>query len=136
MTTLTSSSTFTIGAGTVVTETVAITILPGAAPGTGKGRLIHPTLGTLDYDFPPDEWANIDADVIVEPIWASAKALSGSLNTLLQGDLRDSIVQEHWTQEWNVTLPFLRQLLSFWQTPPDPVTGTPIQWWPNYTSIL
>jgi hypothetical protein len=136
MTILTSSSTFTITSGSVTVETIAIPILPGLAGGSGKGRLIHPTLGTLDYDFAPDEWVNIDADLIIEPIWASAKALAGSINTLWQGDVTDALVQEHWTQEVNVTLIFLRQLLAFWQNPPDPVTGTPVQWWPNYTSVL
>ena len=136
MTTLTASSTINIGDGTTATETVSIPILPGAAPGTGLGRLIHPTLGTLDYDHPPDEWVNVDTDVIIEPIWSTEKALIGSINALWQGDITDVQVQERWTGEVNTTLTFLRQLLSFWQTPPDPVNDAPIQWYPSYTNNL
>lgn len=136
MTTLTSSATFAIGAGTPVIETAQITVLPALGSATGKGRLIHPTLGTLDYPNAPDEWANIDGDVIVAPIWASTKTLVGAANALWQGNLRDVIVAESWIQALNVQVTFLRQLLTFWQNPPDPDTGTPVQWWPNYATAL
>ena len=131
MTTLTSSSTLTIGAGSTVVDSVSIPILPLISSGTGKGRLIHPTLGTLDYANKPDEWVNIDQDVIIAPIWTSTKTLQGAINVLSPSDVRDVVVEERWTQELNVTIPFLRTLLAFWQNPPDPVTGTPVQWWPN-----
>jgi hypothetical protein len=136
MPTLTSSSTFTIGSGSVIVETVAIPILPLVSPGTGFGRLIHPTLGTLDYDYSPDEWVNLDQDVIIPPTWATQKTLQGAINTLWQGDIRDVLVEERWINDPNVTATFLRMLLAFWQTPPDPVTGTPVQWWPNYATTL
>lgn len=136
MTTLTSSATFTIGAGTPVIETAQITVLPALSGATGKGRLIHPTLGTLDYPNAPDEWINMDGDIIVAPTWATVKTLEGATNALWQGNMRDVTVQEVWIQELNVTIAFLRQLIAFWTTPPDPVTGTPVQWWPNYTNAL
>jgi hypothetical protein len=136
MSTLSSSSTFTIGAGSVVTETVPIPILPLISPGTGLGRLIHPTLGTLDYDYSPDEWVNLDQDVIIAPTWSTQKTLQGAINTLWQGDIRDVIVEEHWINDPNVSATWLRHVLAFWQNPPDPVTGTPVQWWPNYATTL
>lgn len=136
MTTLTSSSTFTIGAGSAVVDSVSVPILPLLSPGTGKGRLIHPTLGTLDYENCPDEWVNLDQDVIIPPIWTTTKTLQGAANALWQGNIRDVIVEEHWTQEVNVKTNFLRSLISFWANPPDPVSGTPVQWWPNYATTL
>lgn len=138
MTILTSSSTFTIGAGSVVTQTVDIPILPLLTSGEfGKGRMIHPTLGTLDYDFPPDEWVNVDGDVIIAPTWATQKTLQGAINTLWQGDIRDVIVEEHWTQENNISATAMRMFLAFWQNPPDPDAGAaPLQWWPNYCTSL
>ncbi len=137
MPTLTSSTTITIGSGSVVTESIPIPILPVLAPGVlGKGRMIHPTLGTLDYDFAPDEWVNVDGDVLIAPTWSTQKTLDGATNTLWQGNIRDTICEEHWTQEDNVRPAWLRMMLSFWQSPPDPVTGTPVQWWPNYCSPL
>lgn len=135
MTTLTSSSTITIGAGSAVVDSITIPILPVLSPGTGKGRLIHPTLGTLDYPNKPDEWVNIDQDVVIPPIWTTTKTLKGSINVLSQADIRDVIVEEHWAQEMNVTIGFLRMLLAFWCNPPDP-SGTPVQWWPNYATTL
>lgn len=136
MTTLTSSATFTIGAGAVVIESAPLTILPAIGAATGRGRLIHPTLGTLDYPNAPDEWVNIDGDLIVAPVWASTKTLQGSANALWQGNVRDVTVSECWIQELNIPIAFLRQLLAFFQNPPDPDAGTPVQWWPNYTSPL
>jgi hypothetical protein len=136
MTTLSSSATVTIGAGSAVVDSIAIQVLPAIGSSTGNGRLIHPTLGTLDYDYGPDEWLNVDGDVIVAPIWANAKTLLGSSNALWQGNLRDVLVEERWSQALNVKLSFMRQLLSFWQTPPDPDTDPPVQWWPNYTTAL
>jgi hypothetical protein len=136
MTTLTSSATFTIGAGSAIVESVAVTILPAIGSSTGKGRLIHPTLGTLDYGYAPDEWSNIDGDLIVPPIWSSAKTLQGAANALWQGNVRDVIVYECWIQDLNMPVAMLRQLLAFWQNPPDPDAGSPVQWWPNYASAL
>lgn len=134
MTTLTSSATFTIGAGSAVVESAQISILPAIGSSTGKGRLIHPTLGTLDYPVGPDEWVNVDGDVIIAPTWATVKTLQGASNALWQGDIRDVTVQEVWIQELNVPIDFLRHVVAFWINPPDPDTGTPVQWWPNYTS--
>lgn len=136
MATISSSSTIAIGAGSSTTESVSIPILPLISPSSGKGRLIHPDLGTLDYPNQPDEWVNVDNDVIIPPIWTTTKTLKGSVNVLSQADIRDVIVEEHWTQEMNVTIGFLRMLIAFWCNPPDPTAGVPVQWWPNYATTL
>jgi hypothetical protein len=97
MTTLTAATTFSIGASTTVVESAQTTILPVIASGTGRGRLVHPTLGTYDYEQMPDEWVNVDGDVLIAPIWSSVRTLDGDANTLWQGDIRDVEVEEHWT---------------------------------------
>src|SRR5438105_11089454 len=96
MTTLTSSATITIGDGSTVTEQASVVVIPAAGVGEGNGRLIHPTLGTYDYDMPPNQWVNLHGDVIVAPIWASEKTLSSVANTLWQGVIRDVVIEEHW----------------------------------------
>lgn len=136
MATLTSSTTFTIGDSATEAETTQITILAAPVDGSGSGRLIHPTLGTLDYEKCPDEWSNVDGDVIIAPIWSSSKTLVGSSNTLFAGHLRDTVVEETWIgTEASISVDMMRVLLSFWQTPPNPSTQY-IQWYPNYTNQL
>jgi hypothetical protein len=135
MTTLTSSATLTIGAGTTTIQQASVPIIAALGAATGNGRLIHPTLGTYDYIHKPKEWDNIDADIVVPPVWASSKTLSGGSNTLWQGHIRDVECVERWTGELTASLAHFRMLLSFWQTPPDPNDGY-VQWWPNYTSTL
>jgi len=131
MTTLTASTTFSIGASTTVIESVSVTILPVIAAGAGRGRLVHPTLGTYDYAHMPDEWVNVDGDVLIAPIWASSKTLDGAANTLWQGNIRDVEVEEHWT--FAVSIAHLRAVLAFWQNPPDPDDGY-VAWYPNYAN--
>lgn len=135
MTILTASSTFAIGAGSVVTESVPITVLPVPAGTSGRGRLVHPTLGTYDYVRGPDEWMNLDGDVLIAPIWATNKTLRGASNTLFQGDIRDVIVEERWTQPVCCELSQLRAILAMWMNPPDP-SVTYVKWYPTYTSAL
>lgn len=131
MPTLTASASFTIGAGASTVESTTVTILPALAGGTGRGRLIHPTLGTYDYEHQPDHWTNIDSDLIVAPIWSGEKTLLGASNTLMTGHIRDVTVTEKWT--FAVKISHVRSLLMFWQNPPDPDNGF-VQWWPSYTS--
>ncbi|WP_407280614.1 hypothetical protein U5817_10040 [Aromatoleum evansii] len=132
MPTLTASASFTIGAGASTVESATVTILPALAGGTGRGRLVHPTLGTYDYEHQPDHWTNIDGDLIVPPIWASEKTLLGASNTLMTGHIRDVTVTEQWTA-FATKIAHVRALLLFWQNPPDPDNGF-VEWWPNYTS--
>lgn len=135
MATLTSQSTFTVGESGVETASINLTILPALGSGTGKGRLIHPTLGTYDYEKCPDEWANVDGDVIIPPVWASSKTLDGVSNTLFAGNIRDVIVEERWTDDVSAPLSMVRALISFWQNPPDPAIDF-IRWYPNYVNAL
>jgi len=131
MPTLTASSPFTIGSGSSEVESETITILPAVTSGQGRGRLIHPTFGAYDYSHMPDRWTNIDGDLIVAPIWSSAKTLLGAANTLMTGHIRDVTVTERWT--FAVPIAHLRALLMYWQNPPDPDNGF-VEWWPSYTS--
>lgn len=131
MTTLTASTTFSVGASSTVVESTPVIILPAVAAGSGRGRLVHPTLGTYDYAYMPDEWVNVDGDVIIAPIWASSKTLDGAANTLWQGNIRDVEVEEHWT--FAVSIEHVRSILSFWQNPPDPDDGY-VSWYPNYVN--
>lgn len=135
MPTLTSQNTFTVGEASTETVSVNITVLPALGSDTGKGRLVHPTLGTYDYEKCPDEWLNIDGDVIIPPIWASSKALQGSSNTLFAGHIRDVVVEERWLGELSVSIEMVRMLASFWQTPPNP-SDDYVEWYPNYISPL
>jgi hypothetical protein len=136
MAVLTSSATFTVADAATEVETLDLPIIGVAGVGEGTGRLIHPTLGTYDYARAPNEWTNMDGDVIIPPIWSSTKTLLGSANTLFAGDLRDVTCEETWTQS-SIALEaeMLRTLISFWMNPPDPAVGY-VQWWPSYISDL
>ncbi|MGH7343287.1 MAG: hypothetical protein ACREK4_00110 [Candidatus Rokuibacteriota bacterium] len=134
MTVLTSSSVFTIGAGGVLTESIAITVLPAAAPGTGKGRLIHPTLGTFDYPHAPDSWTNLPSDVVIQPVWANARTLDGAANTLWPGSIQDVEVAERWESPISMKVEFLNQLILFWTNPPAPPSF--VEWRPSYQNTL
>jgi hypothetical protein len=100
---------------------------------TGKGRLVHPSLGMYEYEVKPDEWVNIDADAIVPPVWASSRTLTGAANVLWPGNLRDVVVEERWKGEGGISMPIeqLRMLLSFWTTQPDPEEAY-VEWYPTY----
>ena len=135
MTILTSQSTFTVGEASTETVSASVTILAAPGAGAGKGRLVHPTLGTYDYPYAPNEWSNMDGDAIISPIWASAKTLDGAANSLFAGALRDVLVEERWTGELAMPLAMARMLASFWMSPPDPATGY-VTWYPSYANAL
>ena len=137
MTVLSASSTFTIAGSTLTVENATITVLPALGSSIGKGRLVHPTLGVYDYAIMPTKWRNIDADAIIPPVWQSTMTLNSFANTLWAGTLRDVVVQELWGNEGGLSMPIaqLRQLLAFWQNPPDP-SNAYVAWYPNYCSSL
>lgn len=135
MTILTSQTTFTVGEASTETVAASVTILPVPGVGTGRGRLVHPTLGAYDYPHVPDEWSNMDGDAIIAPIWGSAKTLNGAANTLFAGALRDVVVEERWNGELSLSLAMLRMLASFWMSPPDPAVDY-VEWYPSYTNAL
>ena len=137
MPTLTASASFTIGTASPAVDEISITVLPAAVGGGGKGRLVHPMLGTFDYDAAPDQWSGIDTDILIAPVWASSKTLAGTANALWRGTVRDAVCVETWTAERGIAMAMaqFRMLLAFWQNPPDPANGF-IQWWPSYTSAF
>lgn len=135
MTTLTSTGSFTVGSGSVVTISAPLVVIPAASVGSGTGRLIHPTFGTFDYLRGPDEWQNMDGDAIIAPIWSSTKTLLGAANTLFVGDLRDVVVEERWTQRVAMELDQARMFIAMWQLPPDPAAAY-VQWYPSYANDL
>lgn len=134
MTVLSSENTFSIGDAATVQESVTLTVLPVASPGEGRGRLVHPTLGTYDYAYAPDEWEGIDQDALIAPVWAHARTLDGAANTLWPGHLKDVECAERWTSEISMPMDMLRMLLSMWMNPPAPTSY--VQWFPSYTSSL
>lgn len=123
-----------MGAGGTLTETVTLTVLPIAGPGEGKGRLIHPTLGTYDYRHAPDEWTNLSSDIVIAPVWANARTLDGAANTLWPGSMQDVECSERWTSPVSMEISFFNQLLVFWQNPPQPPGY--VEWWPSYQNDL
>jgi hypothetical protein len=135
MTILTSQTTFTVGEAAIELAAASLTILPVTEVGSGKGRLVHPALGAYDYPHAPDEWSNMDGDALIAPIWASAKTLDGSANTLFAGSLRDVVVEERWNGELTAPMAMVRMLASFWQNPPDPALDY-VQWYPSYANAL
>jgi hypothetical protein len=135
MTTITSFANFTILATTPVTEEVAIRVLPLGSSAAGTGRLVHPTLGTLDYPYSPDQWEGFDTDLIVPPIWASTTTLTGAANTLWGGSIQDVQPVEHWNSDISMPMEFVRMLVNFWMNPPAPEDSY-VVWSPSYANDL
>lgn len=137
MTTLTSSATLTLTDGSVVSESLPVTVLPALPAGSGKGRLIHPTLGTYDYDIEPTEWTNVFGDAVIAPVWSSNKTLGGASSAVWPGYLRDVVVEERWTAQGGLAMRAtqLSMLLAMFQDPPDPESAW-VQWYPNYITEL
>lgn len=138
MSTITNTATFAIGESTPTVETAAIVVLPIASPGDGTGRLIHPTLGTFDYETKPDLWRGFRGDIVVAPIWSSETTLAGTVNTLWDGSVEDVVVEETWV-DLAMTTGFLATLLTLWTSPPNPALGVPtgfVKWFPSYDNDL
>lgn len=135
---LTNTATFAVGAASLEYVEVSVVVLPPAPSSEGKGRLVHPVLGTLDYAHPPTSWTNLDTDVIAPPVWSSAKTLIGSANTLWPGDLRDVTCVERWTTDrgqLRLLMGQFRTMLAMLLDPPDPATAT-VLWYPSYATAL
>lgn len=128
---LTSSSTITVASSTIMTTSTQLQVLPPYLAPNGKGKIVHPLLGAFDYEVKPDEWVNVDGDVIIPPVWSSSKTLSGAANTLWAGNIRDVVAEERWNQPLSMPITQLRIFLFIWTTPIDPAVGY-VQWYPNY----
>jgi hypothetical protein len=110
-------------------------VLPALPETLGMGRLVHPNLGAYDYAVKPDEWVNIDGDVIIPPQWASTKTMGGASNVLWSGYIRDGVVEERWKAPGGLSMPIpmLRMLVLMWTHPVDPNVGY-VEWFPTYTT--
>lgn len=137
MPTLTATTNFTVLDASPVVESVQLAVIAAGGPGTGKGRLIHPTLGTLDYTLPPHEWTQMGEDAVIAPVWTSQMTLSSAANTLWPGSLRDVTPEERWLPSAGLSMPLdmLKTLLTFWMNPPDPAVAF-IEWHPSYVTSL
>ena len=133
--TITNTGIFGVAAAAEEILTLPIEVLPAYPTPSGKGRLMHPTLGAFDYEVKPDEWVNIDAEAIVPPVWASSRTLTGASNVLWNGNIRDVVVEERWKAFGGLSMPVtqLRMLLAVWTTPMDPDVGY-VLWHPNYVT--
>jgi hypothetical protein len=139
MPTLTSSTFFTVANQAIAVDTVQLVVVPaGSGAAGGYGRLVHPTLGTLDYTLPPHEWTNLDSDVIISPTWTATKTLTSTANTLWAGALRDVVVKESWLPDAGLSMPMpmLRLLIAFFLNPPDLAAGQYVEWYPTYSCAL
>lgn len=135
--TISSSATFQVAGGTTAAVQLTLPVLPVWPVESGYGRIIHPTIGAFDYETKPDEWMNIDTDVIIPPVWASTRTMTGAANVLWNGDIRDVVVEERWKALGGLAMPIsqLRMLLMIWTNPIDPAEDY-VRWYPNYISPL
>jgi hypothetical protein len=130
---LTSSSDITVVSGETMSAVISLAVLPSLAAPYGQGKLAHPILGTFEYEYKPDQWVNVDADVVIPPVWSSTKTLSGAANVLWAGNIKDVVVEERWTQAFCMSVSQLRMMMAVWTTPVDPAQGY-VQWMPTYTN--
>lgn len=130
---LTQSTSFTIVSAPETVAELSLHVYPALTPPDGYGRIVHPTLGAFDYEVKPDEWVNIDAEAIIQPIWASARTVTSTINTLWSGVLKDVVVEERWTAPGGIAMPVtqFRMLMTIWTNPIDPDVSY-VQWHPNY----
>lgn len=137
MAVITNSTAFTIAAQSTAAVTTDVEVIAAGAAGTGNGRLVHPTLGTFDYLYMPEQWTNMDGSAIIFPNWQSSKTLGAGQNTLWGGVLKDTECTETWTAPGGLAMPMdmLRLLLDFFQNPPDPTVDY-VQWYPSYITTL
>jgi hypothetical protein len=132
---LTASATFTVADSSAVSTSGQIIIQPPVGIGTGgKGRLIHPTVGTYDYLVRPTHTVNFDGEVAYPPVWRHTMTLGGGVDALWPGFIRDVEVIEHWaTGEVGCPIDHLRMLWTLFANPPA-VGVVPVIWVPNYAS--
>ncbi len=133
--TISATATFNVADQSALVASVTLIVQPPVGVGTGgRGRLIHPTLGTYDYVNTPDETVNIDGDVCFAALWARSQTLGGQVDTLWSSFLRDGRVIERWIQgDVGAPLAHLRMLWQMYANPPAP-GGTPVIWEPNYAT--
>lgn len=131
---LSSSSTFDVADQATVSESLSVTVEPPVGLGTGgRGRLVHPTLGTYDYPNTPTETVNLDGDVCFPPIFASSRTFGGNVHAQWDGFAGDVVVVERWVNgETGGPIAHLRALWQMYANPPEP--GDAVIWTPNYAT--
>lgn len=134
---LSSSSTFNVVGAFEEVVTLPVEVWPAYPVGGGHGRIVHPLLGAFDYEVKPDEWVNIDANPVIQPVWSSTRTLTSAANVLWSGHIRDVVVEERWLALGGLAMPItqLRMLLAIWTMPVDPDIGY-VHWYPNYITHL
>ncbi len=132
---LTATATFTVADQASVSESITTIVQPPVGVGTGgRGRLVHPVLGTYDYVNSPDETVNIDGDVCIAALWSRAQSIGGQVDTLWPSYLRDGNVIERWIQtDVGAPIAHLRMLWQLFTNPPA-AGGTQVIWAPNYAT--
>lgn len=135
---LSASTTFDVQAAATVSAEAAVTVLPAVGYGTGgKGRIVHPSLGILDYYAQPDETDGLDGDVIVKPLWSRQRTIGGQIDTLWNGFIRDAVVVERWINgDVGSPLNHARALYQMFMNPPSPDDGMDgaVLWAPSYAT--
>lgn len=131
MTILTAQDTFSIeGESSLTYDEVTVTVISAPVAPQGKGRLIHPTYGTYDYEIAPDEWQNLDLDILVPPVWQHDKTLTGGTSTRWAGYMRDLEVVERWLGRYAMRAQQFRMIVEMWRNPPT--APEYVIWCPNY----
>lgn len=133
---LTASTTFDVADQAPVSAEAAVVIQPAVGVGTGgRGRLVHPTLGTYDYANTPDETVGLDGDVLYGPTWAHTATLGGAVDAWWPGFKRDARVVERWKQgQVGAPIEHLRMLWAMFAAPPADPIANPVIWTPNYAN--
>ena len=133
---LSSNATFTVASSGTESANVTATVMPAVGYGSGGlGRLVHPTLGTYDYEWKPDQRVNLHGDVVYAPDWVHSKTVGGGALSVGSGKVGDPIVVERWNHgEGIVPLALVEALLLFLQNPPDIDAGSYVTWSPNYAT--
>lgn len=105
--------------------------IPTAGDITKTGKLVHPTVGTLQYTFMPYKWSGVDGDVIVLPIWQVEQTLTGRHATMWPGTIEDALCVEFWT---GLPIAMTDVLQRMYETPTDIEAGQFVVWSPEYCS--
>lgn len=131
---LSSNTSVSVADRTTASSDLTDTLLPPVGVGTGgRGRLVHPTLGTYDYANTPDETVNVEVVASMPPLWLHSQTISGAVETRWLGVLQGMRVVERWLNgDVGALLTHLNQLWTFYANPPNPDAASYVTWAPNY----
>jgi len=133
--TISANASFSVSDSSTVSTSVTETVLAPVsyALGSGRGKLIHPTLGTYLYTNKPTHRVNFDGAPIILPDWLHGKTIGGGTDTLWTGNIRDVVVTERWAFPGAeaTLIAHLRYLYTFYANPPDPSAASYVLWYPD-----